>query len=185
MQGAGPGSTVGPSRAPEALLSWQPSSCSPWAHRSPALLSTAHWGWALGHLHSSLNGHCQRLHVPFQPDSCSQEPALSEEEAARSSGSCSAAWAVTHAALCCGQVKQAFAFCILTGTRNHAGAFLEETQANPGSESQDGAVGLCLAGADWLRAVTSPQRIFPLWLESKLPSPLGWWVRAGLLSTAT
>lgn len=28
--------------------------------------------------------------------------------------------------------------------------------------SQDGAVSLCLAGANWLTAITSPQRIFPL-----------------------
>lgn len=51
--------------------------------------------------------------------------------------------------------------------------------------SQDGAVGLCLAGADWLRAITSPQRIFPLWPEGKLPSPPEWWVRAGLMSMTT
>lgn len=48
--------------------------------------------------------------------------------------------------------------------------------------SQNGAVGLCLARADWLGAITSPQRIFPLRPEGKLPSPLGWCVRAGLVS---
>lgn len=89
---------------------------------------------AVGHFHSSLSGHCQRLHVPVQPDSCSQEPGLSEEEAAGSSGSRSAAWAVVHTAACCGQVKQPFAFCTPAGKRNHSGAFLEEAQANPGSE---------------------------------------------------
>lgn len=51
--------------------------------------------------------------------------------------------------------------------------------------SQDGAVGLCLAGADWLRAITSPQRIFPSWLEGKPTFPLGWLVRAGLVSVTT
>lgn len=39
--------------------------------------------------------------------------------------------------------------------------------------SQDRAVGLCLAGADWIRAITSPQRTFPSWPEGKLTSPLG------------
>lgn len=39
-----------------------------------------------------------------------------------------------HTAAYSGQVKQAFAFHIPAGTRNHTGAFLEEAQANPGSE---------------------------------------------------
>lgn len=146
----------------------------PW-HRSPALLSTSHHAWAVGHFHSSLNGHCHRLHVPTQQDSCSQEPGLSEEEAARSSGSCSVAWAVMHAAASCGQVKQAFAFCILASTRNHAGAFLGEPQANPGSEEpgQDCA---------WQELTGSGQSHHP---KGKLPSPVGWWVRAGLVSMTT
>lgn len=102
--------------------------------QEPSSAQHSHRAWAVGHFHSSLNGHCHRLHVPIQRDSCSQEPGLSEEEAARSSGSRSGAWAVMHAAASCGQVKQAFAFCILASTRNHAGAFLGESQANPGSE---------------------------------------------------
>lgn len=51
--------------------------------------------------------------------------------------------------------------------------------------SQNGAMGLCLAQADWLGAITSPQRIFPSRPEGKLPSPLGWCVRAVLVSMTT
>lgn len=136
MRGAGPGSTTGPIQAPEVLLSWQPSRCSPrpMTAQEPNSAQPVRCGWAVRHFHRSLHGHCQRLHVPLQPDSCSQEPGLNEEEAARSSGSHSVAWAVMHAAACSGQVKQAVAFCVPAGTRNHAGAFLGEAQANPGSE---------------------------------------------------